>query len=263
MDRTPPRPDKPAQSAEPDQANDYDSFARAYAADNEDNLQNAYYERPAMVALAGQVSGRRILDAGCGAGPLSAALCDAGAHMSGIDASAGMLALARQRLGEQADLRVGDLSEPLPFADGAFDDVVASLVLHYLRDWGPTLAEMRRVLRPGGRLIASVQHPFADYALQDPRPDYFATTSYREEFTFSGQSVPLKFWRRPLHAMTDAFTAAGFHLRHISEPQPDPAARELFPEGFQALSTQIAFLFFVLEAPLPSALWEGTAFPTS
>ncbi|GHD19574.1 hypothetical protein GCM10007147_10570 [Nocardiopsis kunsanensis] len=170
MDHTPHNPSAPAQPAEPDQANDYDSFARAYAADNDNNLQNAYYERPAMVALAGQVSGRRILDAGCGAGPLSAALRDAGAHMSGIDASAQMLALARQRLGDQAELRVGDLSEPLPFADGAFDDVVASLVLHYLRDWGPTLAEMRRVLRPGGRLIASVQHPFADYAVQDPGP---------------------------------------------------------------------------------------------
>lgn len=250
MDPTPPRPQAPAQPADPDQANDYDGFARAYAADNENNIQNAYYERPAMLSLAGQVSGRRILDAGCGAGPLSAALRERGGKVTGIDSSAGMLALARQRLGAEADLRVGDLSEPLPFADGAFDDVVASLVL---QDWGPTLAEMRRVLRPGGRLLVSVQHPFTDYAIQDPRPDYFATTSYCEEFTFSGQSVPLRFWRRPLHAMTDAFTAAGFRLCRISEPQPDPAARELFPDDFHALSTQIAFLFFVLQAPLPSA----------
>ncbi|GHD19578.1 hypothetical protein GCM10007147_10580 [Nocardiopsis kunsanensis] len=59
--------------------------------------------------------------------------------------------------------------------------------------------------------------------------------------------MPLKFWRRPLHAMTDAFTTAGLHLRRISEPQPDPAARNLYPEGFHALSTRIAFLFFVLQ----------------
>lgn len=108
---------------------------------------------------------------------------------------------------------------------------------------------MRRVLRPGGRLIASVQHPFVDYAIQDPRPDYFATTSYCQESTFSGQPVPLRFWRRPLHAMTDAFTAAGFGLSAISEPQPHPAARELFPDDFQSLSTQLGFLFFVLQAP--------------
>ncbi|WP_370012149.1 methyltransferase domain-containing protein [Nocardiopsis sp. LDBS0036] len=249
MDRVTDVPHTPARAAHPARTNDYDGFAEAYAADNEDNIQNAYYERPAMLALAGDVTGRRILDAGCGAGPLSAALRDRGADVTGVDASAGMLALARRRLGEDADLRVADLSDPLPFADGAFDDVVASLVLHYLEDWGPTLAEFRRVLRPSGRLIASVQHPFTDYAIQDPRPDYFATTSYSAEFAFGGRTVPLRFWRRPLHAMTDAFTAAGFRLCAISEPQPDPAARELFPDEFHALSTRIGFLFFVLEAP--------------
>ncbi|MFE6447095.1 class I SAM-dependent methyltransferase [Nocardiopsis dassonvillei] len=249
MDRVTDVPHTPARAADPARTNDYDGFAEAYAADNEDNIQNAYYERPAMLALAGDVTGRSILDAGCGAGPLSAALRDRGADVAGVDASAGMLALARRRLGDDVDLRVADLSDPLPFEDGAFDDVVASLVLHYLEDWGPTLAEFRRVLRPGGRLIASVQHPFTDYAIQDPRPDYFATTSYSAEFAFGGRTVPLRFWRRPLHAMTDAFTAAGFRLCAISEPQPDPAARELFPDEFHALSTRIGFLFFVLEAP--------------
>lgn len=249
MDRATDAPDAFASSTDAVRVNDYDSFAEDYATHNESGIQNAYYERPAMLSLAGEVSGRRILDAGCGAGPLSAALRERGAQVSGIDASAPMVALAGRRLGEGADLRVGDLADPLPFADGAFDDVVASLVLHYLKDWGPTLAEMRRVLRPGGRLIASVHHPFADYAMQDPRPDYFATTSYRDEFFFGGRPAAMRFWRRPLHAMTDAFTGAGFRLCVISEPQPDPAARELFPEDFQGLSTQIGFLFFVLEAP--------------
>ncbi|RCV49199.1 class I SAM-dependent methyltransferase [Marinitenerispora sediminis] len=256
MDRVPDWPENPAQPADPAQANDYDGFAEAYAAETEANLMNAYYERPAMLALAGDVTGRRILDAGCGAGPLSAALRDRGADVTGIDASPGMLALARRRLGDDAQLHVADLSDPLPFPDGAFDDVVASLVLHYLEDWGPTLAEIRRVLGPGGRLIASVQHPFADYVIQTPRPDYSATTSYTSDFSFGGQSVRLRFWRRPLHAMTDAFTAAGFRLRVISEPQPDPAARALFPDDFQSLSTRIGFLFFAVEAP-PSPADSG------
>ncbi|MDG4815326.1 class I SAM-dependent methyltransferase [Micromonospora sp. WMMD956] len=47
--------------------------------------------------------------------------------------SAGMVDLARQRLDADADLHVADLSAPLPFADAVFDDVVASLVLHYLK----------------------------------------------------------------------------------------------------------------------------------
>ncbi|MEV4010851.1 class I SAM-dependent methyltransferase [Nonomuraea angiospora] len=233
--------------------NDYDSFAEAYSAETENNILNAYLARHAITALAGDVAGRRILDAGCGSGPLSATLRDRGAVVTGIDASAGMLAIARRRLGDDADLHVADLSDRLPFADGAFDDVVASLVLHYLEDWGPTLAEMRRVLGPGGRLIASVQHPLVDYLIQDPRPSYFATTSYTDEWTFNGQSFPMTFWRRPLHAMTDAFTTAGFRLAVISEPQPDPAARELFPDEFPDFANKLSFLCFVVEVPSSAA----------
>jgi predicted TPR repeat methyltransferase len=56
-----------------------------------------------MLALAGDVAGRRILDAGCGSGPLFAALRDRGAIVTGIDKSAGMLELAWRRLGDDAD----------------------------------------------------------------------------------------------------------------------------------------------------------------
>ena len=112
-----------------------------------------------MLGLAGNVAGRRILDAGCGSGPLSAALRAKGAVVTGFDVSAAMVERARQRLGEDADLHVADLSAPLPFADAEFDDVVASLVLHYLEDWSGPLTELRRVLKPGGRLMVSVNHP--------------------------------------------------------------------------------------------------------
>jgi ubiquinone/menaquinone biosynthesis C-methylase UbiE len=104
-----------AVSADPPRVNDYDSFAEAYSAGNEASLVNAYYERPAMLALAGDVAGRRILDAGCGSGPLFAALRDRGAIVTGFDKSAGMLELARRRLGDDADLRVAELGRP---ADG-------------------------------------------------------------------------------------------------------------------------------------------------
>ncbi|MFC3960966.1 class I SAM-dependent methyltransferase [Nocardia jiangsuensis] len=126
-------------------------------------MHNAHYNLPALLDLAGKVGGRRILDAGCGAGSLSAALRARGARVTGVDASPRMLDLARQRLGTEAELYVADLAEPLPFADDEFDDVVASLVLHYLRDWGSVLSEIRRVLAPGGRLLISVEHPFANF----------------------------------------------------------------------------------------------------
>ena len=160
-------------------ANDYDSFAEAYTAETEANLINGYYARPAILDLAGDVAGRRILDAGCGSGPLAAALRDRGAIVTGFDSSIRMLELARQRLGADADLHLADVGSPLPFTDGAFDDVIASLVLHYLEDWTAPLAELRRVLTPGGRLIMSVYHPIV-FKLADPGADYFATQKWSD-----------------------------------------------------------------------------------
>lgn len=229
-------------------ADHYDDFAENYTVDAESNLLNAYYERPAMLRLVGAVDQHRVLDVGCGSGALFAALRAKGAVVTGVDASRAMIELARQRLGEGADLVESDVSRPLPFADRTFDDVVASLVLHYLRDWTAPLAEMRRVLKPGGRLILSVNHPSV-YKLTYPEADYFAVTQYSEEYTFNGQNAVLTFWHRPLHAMTDAFTTAGFRLSVIGEP---PFSRDtppgLLPPQFADRAAFLCFLFFVLEA---------------
>ena len=251
MDRMPPVPEKDALPADPPRVNDYDLLAEAYTAENEASLINAYYARPAILALAGDVAGRRILDAGCGSGPLFAALRDRGAIVTGFDSSTGMLEQARQRLGDDADLQVADLGSPLPFPDGAFDDVIAALVLHYLEDWGPALAELRRVLKPGGRLIVAVDHPFATVLSNleaGGKANYFGVRERTEEWTIGDQTALMSFWHRPLHAMTDAFTAAGFRISVISEPHPVAEARELFPDELAAMPSFLCFLFFVLQA---------------
>lgn len=235
--------------------NNYDSFAEAYAAESESNLINGYYTRPAILDLAGDVAGRRILDVGCGAGPLLESLRDRGAVVTGVEPSIKMLELARQRLGEDVALHQGGLGgDPLPFPDGAFDDAIVCLVLHYLEDWKAPLAELRRVLVPGGRLIVAGNHPFV-YKLQYPDADYFAPREYSEEYTFDGQSATLTYWHRPLHAMAAAFTEAGFRIAVISEPPTAPGARERFPEVWAEVFKNdpsktrfLSFLFFVLEA---------------
>lgn len=117
-------PENPVDPAHRSRANDYDILAEAYAAENDTGIYNAYYERPAILALAGNVTGRRILDAGCGPGALSAQLGDRGALVTGIDNSTAMLQAARRRLGDGADLQLVDLRSPLPFPDGVFDDVM-------------------------------------------------------------------------------------------------------------------------------------------
>jgi SAM-dependent methyltransferase len=230
----------------------YDSFAEAYSAANETGFFNGYYCRPAILNLAGDVAGRRILDAGCGSGPISAVLRDRGAIVTGFDSSAGMLELARRRLGPDADLYLADLASPLPFPDGAFDDVIAALILHYLEDWAGPLAELRRVLRLGGRLIVAVDHPFATELMhreQGGEPSYFEIRRRTEEWEFGGQCARMTFWHRPLRAMTAAFTAAGFRIAVISEPPAAPdTPRERFPPELEGGADILCFLFFVLEA---------------
>ncbi|MFE9244461.1 class I SAM-dependent methyltransferase [Nocardiopsis sp. NPDC006938] len=227
---------------------DYDDFAEAYSSDNDANLMNAHYERPAMLRLAGDVAGRRILDAGCGSGPLTLELRARGAEVAGFDASAEMIRLARGRLGDNADLRVADLAERLPYEDDAFDDAVCSLALHYLEEWEPPLRELRRVLRPGGRLLVSVEHPFV-HKLVTPEIDYFSTAPWPLEHELRGRPIVLNVWHRPLHAMVRDFTASGFHVAGVDEPPvaPDTPA-ELLPEGLGGRTRFLGFLFFELVA---------------
>lgn len=230
------------------QPDHYDAFAEAYARANENGLFNRWYARPAVLDLLGDVADRRVLDAGCGSGPLVADLKERGAKVAGFDASPAMIRLARERLGEDADLKVADLSEPLPYDDETFDDALAVLVLHYLEDWSGPLAELRRVLRPDGRLVVVVNHP-AIPPVMYPEVDYFATVPNAEEYDFDGVSATLTIWYRSLSAMSDSFTAAGFRITAISEPPvSEDTPPDLLPPSDSDPTRFIGFIFFALEA---------------
>jgi ubiquinone/menaquinone biosynthesis C-methylase UbiE len=238
-------PDSVSKSAAP--VADYDSFAAAYSASNDNNLFNAYYERPEMIRLAGDVAGLEILDAGCGSGPLMEALRAKDAVVSGFDLSPAMVQLARHRLGEDADVRVADLGAPLPYPDHGFDLVAASLSLHYVEDWASALAELRRVLKPGGRLIVSIIHPTV-YAVGYPEADYFALTQYSEDYDYGDETVWMTYWHRPLQDVINTFIDAGFRIQEVTEPPPAPnTPTELLPHPDGRAF--ICFLFFALESP--------------
>ncbi|TCO48950.1 class I SAM-dependent methyltransferase [Actinocrispum wychmicini] len=225
--------------------NDYSGFARAYAHSSETKSFNALYERPAILALAGDVRGLRVLDAGCGPGLHAAELIERGAAVTGIDLSQELLDLARDRVGPSVPLRRADLAQPLDFADDSFDMVMSSLVMHYLRDWGPTLREFRRVLVPGGRLVMSTHHPFMGLRI-GRTDDYFATYTFTEDWQRGGRTMHMRFWHRPLRDMFRAFRAAGFTVDVIEEPDPLPEMATADPSGHEHLTRLPQFVFFVL-----------------
>jgi SAM-dependent methyltransferase len=102
----------------------------------------------ALLDAAGVGAGTRVLDVGTGTGTAAAAAQARGARVSAVDADAGMVAAARAR---GLDARTGVLPE-LPYRDGEFDAVVGNFVLNHVGRPRTALAELHRLLRPGGRI---------------------------------------------------------------------------------------------------------------
>ena len=106
-----------------------------------------------------------LLDAGMGPGRLLADLHRRGWDAHGVDASAAMVAAARARLPDAGDRLAQASIERLPFEDERFDVVAATGVLEYVDDVPAAVAELARVLRPGGRALISMPNPVAPYVL--------------------------------------------------------------------------------------------------
>jgi 2-polyprenyl-6-hydroxyphenyl methylase / 3-demethylubiquinone-9 3-methyltransferase len=100
----------------------------------------------------GEVRGRRVLDAGCGGGLVAAGLAGAGATVVGVDQSPASLGVAGRHVPAGFTPLAGTL-ERLPLADGAIDAVVAADVLEHVGDLPAVVAELARVLAPGGLLL--------------------------------------------------------------------------------------------------------------
>ena len=102
-----------------------------------------------VMALLDPRPGERILDLGCGDGPIAKALADMGCVVKGVDASADMIASARAR-GVDAEVMDG---HKLTF-DGAFEAVFSNAALHWMTRPEEVFAGVARALRPGGRFVA-------------------------------------------------------------------------------------------------------------
>jgi SAM-dependent methyltransferase len=223
-------------------------MALEYDRHNASSGANSYYERPATIALLGEVSGKRVLEVGCGTGPVTEWLVEHGATVVACDVSAAMVEIARSRVGDRAELHHHDLTEPLTFLeDASVDLVVASLVFHYLRDWVAPLCELHRVLRPTGSVVMSIHHPAWDWRNHCPE-DYFAFLQVSEVWV---EAHTVTFWRRPLTAATDAVSEAGFLIDRLVEASPNPELEIRDPSAFQELTTRPYFMHLRLRPAQP------------
>src|SRR5512137_1220985 len=164
----------PARKKQPVAQQAYNELAEAYAIRVDTKPHNAFLERPATLSLLPEVKGMRVLDVGCGPGVYAEWLVDHGAQVVAFDANHKMVRLARRRLGNKAQVLLANLETPLEFAtDASFDLIVAPLVMDYVQDWAFVFSEFFRVLKPGGFLIFSMEHPFGKYYDHQATSNYF------------------------------------------------------------------------------------------
>ncbi|MCB0211317.1 MAG: class I SAM-dependent methyltransferase [Anaerolineae bacterium] len=217
----------------------YQSIAGKYAQIVDRQPANAYYERPAVLSLLPPLAKAAVLDAGCGSGWYAEYLTQQGAVVTSFDMNAEFVALTQARVGNRATVLQANLVEPLDFADdGTFDLIVASLVMHYLKDWQPTLREFYRVLKPTGKLVFSTHHPFMDWKIFE-REDYFAVDLLDDEWANVGK---VQFYRRPLTLMSHDLQAAGFVIERLLEPQPTQDHWQADPKQAARFNTHPWFL---------------------
>jgi ubiquinone/menaquinone biosynthesis C-methylase UbiE len=138
----------------------YDEFARAYEQHRRPNDPHGYHallDELEIDLVARYGRGKEVLECGCGTGLLLERFVGFARRAKGIDLSPGMLAKARER---GLDVCEGSVTD-LPFADGSFDVTCSFKVLAHVPQIGKALAEMARVTRPGGVVLAEFYNPLS------------------------------------------------------------------------------------------------------
>jgi SAM-dependent methyltransferase len=183
-----------------------------------------YEEQILPLAVAELAGARRVLDVGTGEGQV---LRLAPGFGVGVDVTWAQLAAGRERGGVYAQASAG----ALPFADAAFDAVVACLVFEHVDDADTALAEVGRVLEAGGRFLFFLNHPL----LQTPGSGWIDDRILEEQYWRIGPYLPvdtsieevekdvhIPFVHRPLHHYVNAMVDAGLLVTRMEEPPPPP-----------------------------------------
>ena len=202
-------------------------------------------ERAMLSLMPGELAGYSVLDAGCGSGRyLLHALRRGATRLTGVDLSPAMLDRARAELGAcqqdgkvEVELLQGSL-EALPLPDAWSTLTICGLVVGHLGSLQQALAELRRVTRPGGRVLCSDVHPIG-HAL-----------GWRRDFKAGGERYAV---RHTLHLFSHWHAACaelGLRIERVLEPMLDP---DDIPAGAHfdrmALEVPVALVFQLWREP--------------
>lgn len=221
-----------------------------------------HFIMPNMLKYMGDVSGKRILDLGCGEGGYSRELTKRGAHLVAVDCSAKAIAHAHT-LAQRENLTIEHFirnSNDLFDIDSAqFDMVLCSMMLMDCEDFEGTLQEVVRVLKPKGRLFASVLHPCFDgnhekgigrqgagIDRQVVVMNYFEPKAW--EAPLWGGTIPVIWRHRTLEEYVKAFIRACLTIVDLNEPRASDDQAQISP-SLAWLQKIPLYLYWELQKP--------------
>ncbi len=204
----------------------------------------------------GEVSGKRVIDIGCGEGRFSRLLGELGADVTGVDITEALVQTARSLGGDRETYLVGDAEDLDEVASESFDLAVSYIVLVDLLNYGLSIKAAFRVLRPGGRFVVCNIHPIrssqpggwikrGDERLFYPVDNYWDEGA--REFPWWGRSFVNM--HRTLSSYLSAFRDAGFILEGLEEPTPSEEQLDVNP-GFDDEFRAPNFIVYTLKKPL-------------
>jgi SAM-dependent methyltransferase len=165
--------------------------------------------------------GHATLDVGCGEGRVARELIRRGHTVRGVDGSPALVEAARAG-DPPVDALTADAAN-LPLESASFDLAVSFMTLQSVDDLGEAIAEIGRVLTPGGRLVAAVVHPMN--SLENSPDGYFSEHAY----AYPGDGITFHDVHRPLSAYSAALEAAGLRVDAMREPVPGPELLSVRP----------------------------------
>jgi len=212
---------------------------------------------PALLTMLGHVTGHHVLDLACGRGALSRRLADHGAHVTAVDVSNELITAARTReIREQRGItyHFSDSADMAMVEDSTFDEVVCHMALVEIENLAGTVAEVARVIKPGGRFVFSINHPCfcPPNTSAGSSPGHLTVDNYFNEgprgaHTHAADDRQPAF-HRTLSTYINAVAGRGFTIRRIAEPRPSEEIALKHPQLAAYRSVPVAL---ILEAIFP------------
>ncbi|APH04943.1 class I SAM-dependent methyltransferase [Bacillus weihaiensis] len=220
----------------------WNAFADTYAKKHTEqgDLHKEVFLNPTLFSLIGEVTNKRILDAGCGEGYFSRLLSKQGARVTAVDASSRMLEIAAERTPAELFIhyQLGNCENLHELEDNQFDLVVSNMVIQDLEDFESAFQEINRLLVDNGSFIFSILHPcFVTPGSGWEKTDsgekrYWKVDNYFYEGVYEqpmGDKEKMLFFHRTLTTYMETIHKTGFLVEKLVEPKPANKMLEKHP----------------------------------